>query len=54
VQLPISAVEISSTNPLDGSTTSAASSEMGRARSGEDGPTIYGSSRDRSTSSTRS
>ena len=54
VQLPISATEIRSTKPFCGSRTSAASCDSGRARSGECGPTTCGSSRDRSSSSTRS
>ena len=38
VQLPMSAAEMSSTNSLLPSETSAASCEIGRARSGECGP----------------
>ncbi len=52
VQLPISALEIWSRNPLLASRTSAASLPIGRARSGECGPTTYGSSVERSSSTT--
>ena len=48
VQLPMSALEILSGNPLPASRTSAASVPIGRARSGECGPTTYGSSFERS------
>ena len=54
VQLPISAVAIASGKEFRASRTSAASCEIGRARSGECGPTTWGSSRVRSSSSTRS
>ena len=54
VQLPISAAEMLAGKPFAGSATSAASREIGRARSGECGPTTCGSSCARSSASTRS
>ena len=54
VQLPIRAVEMASTNWLRSSWTSAARREIGRARSGECGPTMWGSSFDRSITTVRS
>ena len=54
MQLPMRVDEIVSRNAFFGSATSAASLPIGRARSGECGPTIYGSRVDKSSFTTRS
>ena len=54
MQLPMRAVSMVSMKPLESSATSAASMDMGRALSGEWGPTTWGSRVERSISTSRS